>query len=521
MKSFKKMLAIAIACIMMFALAVVTLADDQSTANYTITIGGAATGETYNAYKIFDATVSASGASYTIKNSNPWFGLLTTANSGFGYTASTDSTTGVITTTYFVFTPTASDPTVYTVSAVDGAGLLVNSGSAIDDATGLNGTAVANLAKMLDANKAGKTIAGTAVGAATTQISVTGAGYYFVDTSLGSICSLDTVSDVTINEKNSVPTPGKTTAEASKDAQIGDTVTFDITYTDGTGTDAQAILTDTMSDGLTLNASSFSAKVTGTVNGTAVTNQALTAGTDYTVNTTPAAGDTWTFRITLPAAYVASLDAGAVVTFTYTATVNENATYTAAEENKLTLTYSNQTSDEVEDTVTTYKFEVYKHATGEIANLDGAVFELRDGSDNVVNLVKLSDTSYRVATAAEAAAAASVATHQEGATVNNNSVCSDFITVDSGNIVIDGVDCDVTYSLVELEAPAGYNVLTAPVTVNVAADNSTEIDVANNAGTELPSTGGIGTTIFYVIGAVLVVGATVILVTRRRMGSEK
>ena len=44
--------------------------------------------------------------------------------------------------------------------------------------------------------------------------------------------------------------------------------------------------------------------------------------------------------------------------------------------------------------------------------------------------------------------------------------------------------------------------------------------VTNNSGTELPSTGGIGTTIFYIIGAILVIGAGVVLVTRRRMNVQ-
>ena len=45
-------------------------------------------------------------------------------------------------------------------------------------------------------------------------------------------------------------------------------------------------------------------------------------------------------------------------------------------------------------------------------------------------------------------------------------------------------------------------------------------NVVNQAGTELPSTGGIGTTIFYVIGSVLVLAAVVLLVTRKRMNRE-
>ena len=46
---------------------------------------------------------------------------------------------------------------------------------------------------------------------------------------------------------------------------------------------------------------------------------------------------------------------------------------------------------------------------------------------------------------------------------------------------------------------------------------SSTANVANQAGAVLPSTGGMGTTVFYVLGAVLVVGAGVLLVTKKRM----
>ena len=112
------------------------------------------------------------------------------------------------------------------------------------------------------------------------------------------------------------------------------------------------------------------------------------------------------------------------------------------------------------------------------------------------------------------------------------------------------------YTLTEIEAPDGYNMLKEPVKIKVEwttptlaegalvsdvdactwkvsyklkdSDSWTEItstdaanlfplDIENQSGVELPSTGGIGTTIFYVVGAILVIGAGVVLITRRRM----
>ena len=126
-------------------------------------------------------------------------------------------------------------------------------------------------------------------------------------------------------------------------------------------------------------------------------------------------------------------------------------------------------------------------------------------------------------------------------------------TPDSGVIVVKGVKTG-NYEIKEVTAPAGYNKLTDPVTVeavktsststhttvyldkdgNVVDENSkvievkvdintiaaTAVVVVNKAGTELPSTGGMGTTIFYVLGAVLVVGAGVLLVTKKRMSTK-
>ena len=84
--------------------------------------------------------------------------------------------------------------------------------------------------------------------------------------------------------------------------------------------------------------------------------------------------------------------------------------------------------------------------------------------------------------------------------------------------VIFGLDKDSTYYLEETKSPEGYNLLDKEK--EVALGTTTSIDVVNEAGSILPSTGGIGTTIFYIIGGVLVVGAGVVLVTRRRMNVQ-
>ena len=87
-----------------------------------------------------------------------------------------------------------------------------------------------------------------------------------------------------------------------------------------------------------------------------------------------------------------------------------------------------------------------------------------------------------------------------------------------------------TYYLLETEAPAGYNLLDAPVEITINGSSATATSltslthteqVENSTGAVLPSTGGMGTTIFYVTGSVLVLAAVVLLVTKKRMKSAK
>ncbi len=97
-----------------------------------------------------------------------------------------------------------------------------------------------------------------------------------------------------------------------------------------------------------------------------------------------------------------------------------------------------------------------------------------------------------------------------------------------------------TYILTETDTVDGYNMLTSPITVTITpdaenpeeytvtitgdgasiADDSIVITIENNSGTLLPSTGGIGTRIFYIVGAILVIGAGVVLVPKRKVDAE-
>ena len=111
--------------------------------------------------------------------------------------------------------------------------------------------------------------------------------------------------------------------------------------------------------------------------------------------------------------------------------------------------------------------------------------------------------------------------------VNDIKDATVYTTDANGSAIISGI-AEGTYELVEIKAPEGYNLLSEPVTVTVPTpaeegqdhDNVTII-VKNSTGSELPSTGGIGTTIFYIVGGVLMVAAVVLFATKKRMSASK
>lgn len=327
-------------------------------------------------------------------------------------------------------------------------------------------------------------------------------GYYLITSTLGTFAMTETTpgkSEVTITEKNPEDTIIKKVKEDStgeygdeNDAQVGDTVEFKSTVTLNKGT-RNVVVHDVMDDGLTLNQDSIAI---------ADLTEDLTENTQYTVAFNTA--DDCDFEITFKQAYLDTLTESTVLTLTYTAVLNENAVVKDKngvaiedQENKTKITYGNKQSVEDETKTTTHKVIVNKYAD-KVENLAGAVFKLKK-ANNVVMLIKIDDLNYRVAKAGETGAVES------------------FTTVATGDVVIWGLDTDTDYTLEEVTAPTGYNKLPNDVSVTVNADNSTKIDVKNESGTELPTTGGIGTTIFYILGAALMIGAAVLLITKRRM----
>ena len=455
----KKSATLLLALVMILSLAIPAFAAGTN----TITVNGTVANETYKIYKLFDLSVNEEMTAYTYTVKEEWKGFFTTG-AGKDYVKIDDQ--GYVT----------------IESEEKAAGLAKAAAAALD----------------------GKTVVGS-IQATGESVTFTGLdnGYYLITSTLGTLAMTDTTPtkpDAEVDEKNKEDTIVKEVKEDStgkfgkeNDAQIGDVVEFKSTITLVKNT-RNVVVHDKMDSGLTYTAGS-------------VAIEGLTKGNQYTVNENPEDKDT--FDIVFSQDYLDSLtEPTTVLTLTYTATLNENAVVKGEngvaivdQYNKTKITYGDKQSVEDQTVTTTHKFVVNKFAAG-VEDLADAVFSLKkDGK--VVKLIKLDDTNYRVANGNEAGAV------------------DTFVTVDIGDIVIWGVDADDDYTLEEITAPAGYNKLPAEVEVTVNADNNTQVDVENKAGTELPSTGGVGTTMFYVIGGLMMLMAVVLLVTKKRMASAE
>ena len=467
MKHARKLTSLLLALVMVFALAVTVAADGTG----SITVDNPIEGQNYTAYKIFDVVYDGAkkNYSYTIKDTSEWYQTVSGYTTGLTLTKVGDTTSN----TYVVTTTDAFSPAAFADALK----------KALDaDSTAFNGTSL--------------TRNGTQATATVNEL-----GYYFVTSTNGALCNLTTTNPhITIHDKNDMPFE-KTAPETS--VEVGQTVNYTIKgkVPDYTGFKTYTyLITDTMSKGLT-----FKKDVKVTVDGTDVTT-ACTPTYDVEKNANK-------FTVSIP---VKSYPIGKEILVTYSAVVNENAVAVVST-NEAKLTYSNNpTTGETKDSqpqkkeVYSAKIVIDKFETGkqDTVKLEGAEFVLykEETIENTktTKYYKWNDTDQKVEWVTTQADATTVRTDNKGAA--------------SFKGLADG-----TYQLVETKAPAGYNQLTGPQEVKVAGSTtdttklSVEAKVANSAGTLLPSTGGMGTTIFYVLGFVLVVGAGVLLVTKKRM----
>ena len=492
MKYMKKLITLLAVLTLALAMAVPAFA---ASGTGTITIDNAVTGTTYKAYRIFDLESYDTGKNaYSYKLNSAW--------NGFPEYSTTIDDNTVSASTFF---------------SVNSAGYIEWNDAKKD--------AGADFAKLAKAFAVAKNIAcdkaETASSATVTFTDLT-LGYYLVDTSLGSLCSLDTTApSVTIKEKNSNTTIEKkivitgTTGDEKVDsnsAGIGDTVNFSITITVKDGAPKDYVLHDKLS-GLTFDPDSLEVKV-GTTK--------LTANTDYTLETNPADGDSFDVKFK-----DGKLKTNDVVVVTYSATVAADATIAGAgNKNTAKLVYNGKDSTKEETTTYVWKLNVHKYAldsTNHEVALSGAKFVLYRMDGDTKKYAKLIN-------------------NRIDGWVTDKGEATTLETDGAGDILIEGLNVG-TYYLEETEAPAGYNKLAEPIEVEITATtsvtsgsetvqykNSSEssytpatdatVKVLNKAGTQLPSTGGIGTTLFYVIGGGLMAVAAVLLVTKKRMNNK-
>ena len=459
MTTMKKLFALMLAVLMLLSVCALAFGE---TINNSITITDAKPGETYTLYTLFDLAVDDATDpkvySYTINSGwNAFF-----EGEGNKYIEMDETNT---------YVENITDPEALAKAA----------------------------AEWTDKPKSDKSVE-VAAGKDTAVFTGLSNGYHLITSSLGTLAMADTTPDnneVTINEKNPEDTIVKKVEEDSSkeygennDAQIGELINFQSKATLIPNT-RNVVIHDTMDDGLTYTIGSV--EIAG-----------LTKNTDYTLFENP--DDGHTFDIVFDEGYLSNLKEITELTITYTASLNAEAVVEdedisiADQKNVTQITYGDKQSVEDFTTTTTHKFSVHKHAEGDTENLAGATFSLRIGSE-VVKLVQIDEANYRVAT------------------TEDTDAVETFTTVADKDIVIWGVDSD-KYSLVETKAPDGYNVLNDSIEVTVDANNALCIDVENKSGAKLPETGGIGTTIFYVVGGVLVLLAVVLLVTKRRVGEN-
>ena len=335
-----------------------------------------------------------------------------------------------------------------------------------------------------------------------------------------------TTSDKKVDDKNdSNTTEDATTWQDSADYDIGDAVPFKLSatiaqdyasYTHG----YKLTFHDEEGAGLSFNKNSVQVYVDGTLitTGYEVVTEGLTGGCTFEVRFANLKD-------------IASVHAGSVISVEYTSMLNNQAVIgSTGNKNTSHVTYTNNPNDEQagengetpDDVVIVFTYKTIVNKVTKNPNYDSTV----EGSKEYIPLKGAGFTLYKK-NASDAYEAVGPELKGENMTTFTWS----------------GLD-DGDYKLVETTTPFGYNTIpdiefTITATHDVSSDNPTLIslsggdkftgvistgvvsaNIENQSGAQLPSTGGIGTTIFYVLGSVLVIGAAVLLVTKKRMSTK-
>lgn len=341
-------------------------------------------------------------------------------------------------------------------------------------------------------------------------------GYYLVESSVGTACSITTTDpDARIDDKHDAPSVGKkiihggsiATNEKKNTVNIGQDIVYETTiwikpYAQN------YVLHDTMNPML-----QYGDVMDVNIENDNGDHQALVRDQDFTVNTSITDGCTFeiTFNKAFYQKYSNAIDSRQYtkIVVNYGAVVANDAPVGQPMLNKTFLSYGKNSQTKESQTETwTYGIPVFKY-TGVNTPLEGAKFILStDASPSPNNALKfrINGDKYRFTS--------------QGENI-------ELVSSDKGLINIEGIE-EGTYYLKEIEAPQGYNLLKTPITVVVKDDGSIQVggntvnrvEVQNNKGSLLPSTGGMGTTLIYVVGSILVLASGIVLFSKRKEGTN-
>lgn len=493
-KAMKKLMAALLAVAMVCAMAIPAFAAGgagATTGEGKITIDNAVIGHTYKIYRILNLQYNETAKSFRYEKNNKWGAFVDEQSDKLAVDAN-----GVVTWKEEVSAEKDGAPIK---------NLAIAAGQYVKD----QGTALAD-----DGSKV--------AASSTVTFDNLPLGWYLVVSDLTSdaICSIDTTAkQVTIKEKNGVPTVTKEVEYASgswgqgNDGNVGDTVNFQTTIYVTDGNPTNYILHDEMSNGLDFKEDSIVVKKNDE------------RFTDYTV-VTPT--DNCTFEIKFNEN---SLHTNDKVVVTYSATINSNAVVgTTGNENETWLKYGDNGETTHGKTKTyTWSFNIFKYFT--------------DSNNDMQYLADVEFVLYRKD---------NTANKTEYAQFNSNNKLTGWTEAENeatklktnatSTVAVEGLDAG-TYFLKEITTPGGFNGLTSDVEVKITSscniltgatyaveykmvneEGFTDTDeqekvvpIENKRGTTLPSTGGIGTTIFYVVGGGLMVAAAILLITKKRM----
>ena len=492
-KAMKKLMAALLAVAMVCAMAIPAFAAGgagATTGEGKITINNAVIGHTYKIYRILNLQYNETAKSFRYEKNNKWGAFVDDQSDKLAVDAN-----GVVTWKEGVSAEKDGAP----IKA-----LAIAAGQYVKD----QGTTFA-------ADDSVKATSNTVI------FDNLPLGWYLVvsDLTNDAICSIDTTAkEVTIKEKNGVPTVTKEVEYASgswgqgNDGNVGDTVNFQTTIYVTDGNPTNYVLHDEMSNGLDFKED------------TIVVKKNDERFTDYTV-VTPT--DNCTFEIKFNEN---SLHTNDKVVVTYSATINSNAVVgTAGNENETWLKYGDNGETTHGKTKTyTWSFNIFKYFTdsnNDMQYLADVEFVLyRKNADDKAEYAKF-DSNNKLTGWTEA--------ENEATKLKTNA---------TSTVAVEGLDAG-TYFLKEITTPGGFNGLTSDVEVKITSscniltgatyaveykmvneEGFTDTDeqekvvpIENKRGTTLPGTGGIGTTIFYVIGGGLMAAAAILLITKKRM----